>query len=115
MSGKNKFIKFLWENLRSLAFGSIGASYVQAGTNFTNPIVQLVLYNGTNQDVFISNDGINDKHYLPSGVSYVIDICANKVSSEGLYPPEYSGIFVKQGPGGAPTSGSVYVTAQYAG
>lgn len=115
MTGITKPIRLQWENLRSLAFGSIGATYTRVGAVFANPILILKLYNGTNQDVLVSDDGSNDKDIIPQGANFVIDICSNRVNDIGLFQRGGSAIFVKQGAGGAPTSGSFFVTALYAG
>lgn len=114
MTGINKAIRLQWENLRSLAFGSIGASYTQVGAVFANPILILKIYNGTNEDVFLSDDGTNDKDIIPQGVTFQIDISSNKVNNIGLFQKAGSALFIKEGPDGAPASGSVFVTALHA-
>lgn len=109
-------IRLEYENLRSLAFGSIGAAYTIVGTAFSNPIIIYKIYNGTDQDVLFSTDGTNDKDILPIGANFVVDVRTNKAKDgAGLAVQKGGAFYIKQGAGGAPTSGSVYVTALYAG
>lgn len=114
MAGRNKKIRLDFENLRSLAFGSIGAAYTIVGTAFTHPLRAIKLYNGTDQDVYYSTDGTNDKDYLPSLTTFVFDISTNRSNKGDLLLRDGVAIYVKQGPAGAPSSGSFFVTAIYA-
>lgn len=116
MTGQIFKKRLQYENLRSLAFGSIGAAYVQIGASLANPISIFKIYNGTNQDVLFSTDGTNDKDVIPAGSFFVIDVTTNKSGEHaGLYLRAGESLFIKQGAAGAPTSGSVFITAIYAG
>lgn len=116
MVGKTKNIRFEYETLRSLAFGSITDSYAQIGGDFTNPISILKIYNGTDQDLFISKNGTTDHDLIPQGANFVIDITANKTASEGsFFLRAGDGLFTKRGGSVNPTSGSIFVTAIFQG
>lgn len=116
MTGQIFKKRLQYENLRSLAFGSIGASYVIVGTAFANPISVFKIYNGTNQDVLFSTDGTNNKDVIPAGANFVLDITTNKSGEHaGLFFRKGDAVFIKQGAAGAPTSGSVFVTSLFAG
>lgn len=97
------------ENLRSLAFGSIGANYAAIGTAFTHPITKIHLYNGTDEILLFSDDGVNDKIILPSEGFILLDIAMEGEGSD--YASKGDVWYVKQS--GVPTSGSVYVAAFY--
>jgi len=115
MTGKTKLIRLTWDNLRSLAAASIGANYVIVGTPFQHPLVLLKLKNRTNQPVYVSDDGVNNKDLLDPGDVIVLDIAANKVSEGGLYLPKLRAIYVKNGDVTTPTTSSFIVTSWYAG
>jgi hypothetical protein len=104
-------IRFLPETCRSLAFGSVGASYIGIGTSFTRPIRMLMVQNLTDVSLWFSFDGINDHFPLPTDGYLMLDITANKISSQGFFIAEGQRLYVKDL--GIPSSGSVYVTTFY--
>lgn len=104
-------IKLLPEDARSLAFGSIGVSYMGIGTAFENPIRLLLIQNMTDESLMFSFDGINDHVPLPRDGYILLDVTANKSTEAGMYFAEGTRIYVKQI--GAPTTGSAYVTVFY--
>ena len=104
-------IRLGFETLKSLANGSIGASYTIVGSTFTHPIRILIVNNGTNAALLFSFDGVNDTFYLGASASQTFYISSNKVTDDGLFLPIGSGVYVKQS--GTPNSGSVYVSAFY--
>ena len=104
--------KVLFEPAKSLAFGSIGAAYMGVGTAFNKPMRLLILQNLTDAIVWFSFDGIED-HIPLASISYIIlDITANKATEEGWFVGEGTRVYVKR-LAGAPSSGSVYVSACY--
>lgn len=104
--------RLLFEPVKSLAFGSIGAAYMGVGTAFDKPIRLLILQNLTDALVWISFDGIED-HIPLASISYIIlDVTANKTTEEGWFVAEGTRVYVKQMVG-APTGGGVYVSACY--
>lgn len=105
----NNAIQIFPENLRSLAFGSIGAGYVQIGTDFEFASRILVIQNFTDKQMLFSFNGVDDHLTLPSGGQIVLDVTANKTVTGGCaYFSAGIGIFVKQV--AAPGSGAVYVS-----
>jgi len=102
-------IRLVPEPARTLAHGSIGASYMGVGTAFENPIRIIVIQNITDATLMFSFDGIDDHIPLPREGFILLDITANKSIEHGFYIPEGARIYVKQI--SAPTQGAVYVTA----
>jgi len=94
------------EPLRSLAFGSISASYAGIGTSLTNPSRKLLVQNYTDVQLTFSDDGVNDKFVLASGVQLILDEALNH---QGDYTAAGTRFYVK----GAPDSGSVYLSTWY--
>lgn len=97
---------------RSLAFGSIIASYTAIGNAFERPMRILNIQNLTDATLQFSFDGVNDHFVLPSGGFFLIDITTNKIEDRGFYVSKGTTMHVKRF--GTPTVGSVYVIALYA-
>ena len=108
----SRSIRLVPEVLKSIAFGSIGAAYMGIGTSFSSPIRVLKIQNLTDELLFFSFDGINDHDILPSNGYTIYDISANKTIEQGFYIGEGTRVYVKIS-GGAPSVGSVYITAFY--
>ncbi len=101
-----------FDTLRSLAFGSIGASYLPLGTPFTHPVRVLKILNTTNADMLISTDAVSDYDYIPAGSFVLYDISANEANgSNGWFFPIGLQISVKYST--APASGGVFLVALY--
>lgn len=102
-----------WENLRSLAYGSMAGTYTGIGTPLANPARLIALYNSTDQDLFLSTDGINDKIVIPSRSQRLYDIASNKSVQGGcLFLAAGQRMYVRY-PGSAPTLGSIYFEATF--
>lgn len=99
------------EELRSVAFGSIGASYTAIGDPFENPIPFFILQNYTDADLLFSIDGTTDHIFLPSNGQLIVDISSNRSFADGLFFRTGKSVYVKRS--GTPTSGSVYFSAFY--
>ena len=99
------------EPLRSLAFGSISATYAGVGTSFDHPTRILLIQNLTDVTLLFSLNGVDDHFPLLSNSVMLLDVTANKTREEGLYFAEGSRVYVKES--GTPASGSVYVTTFY--
>ena len=107
-----------FENLRTLAFGSISdASYTAVGASFANPIRILKISNTTDINVFISFDGVLSNAMdvvVPNGF-VLYDLSTNKASQAGaLEIPSGSTVYVKRIGATTATIGDIYVTAIYA-
>lgn len=107
--------KIAFENLRSLAAGSITNSYVGIGASFANPVRMLKVTNLSDSDLIISFDGINDQDVIAGSSAWIYDFCSNMSTQSGNL--EFSvgkRVYVKY-ISGAPTNGKgVYVTVIYA-
>lgn len=103
------------EPLRSLAFGSISASYAAVGTPSENPIRLFCITNNTQGDMIFSRDPtVTDGELIVTAGSYkLFDISANiNPNKEDKYVfDQYTQFYVKQLE--APVSGSVYIEILY--
>ncbi len=98
----------LMETVRSES--TIGATYTALGAAFTNRIVELVFKNNTNGDVWISDDGVNNKKFFPAGSYEVVDVRTNApIDTDLTFPINYQ-LYIKDGPTPS-TSGTFYVEA----
>lgn len=110
MSYNNQIAR--WEPLRSLAAGSISGTYANVGTSFANSAVKVLYNNLTDATITIStNGGLNDHLILGAGQAFVDDIATDRVGpNDQLLMPRYTQVMVK----GSPTTGSFYLSVQYA-
>lgn len=100
------------EPIRSLAFGSIGASYAAVGTGLEFPAREFLINNLTDADLMFSFNGVNDHFVLASRSAWINDCCANQVGTEGFFLRRTNVLYVKRI--GTPTSGSVYLSVIFA-
>jgi len=105
--------RILAEPLRSLGFASIGATYTAVGTALAFPSRIVSIKNMTNASVIFSYDGTNNNEILPASSAMILDFTTNRVNVEGIFFGEGTVIYAKQGPDGAPGSGSVYISSYY--
>lgn len=99
--------KATFSTLRTLAAGGIGATYAEIGSTFERPARAIRMTNNTDGDLFLSDDGVNNKWYLPS-TSYVLyDVSSNGWSNSNYRLPEGTQIWVKED--STPTTGSVHI------
>lgn len=107
-------VRIRYENLRSLAFGSISGAYAGVGAAFANPVRILKITNTTDADLLVSFDGINDKDIIAASSAWIHDYGSNKADVGGQLDQSFGErVYVKES-SGAPTLGSVYVTVIYA-
>ena len=104
-------IRLMFEPVRSLSFGSIGAGYMGIGTALVYPARQIFVQNETNALLMFSLDGVNDHCPLPASGFLLLDVTSNKTVIQGFYVAEGTRFYVKEI--GTPTSGSVYVSVMY--
>lgn len=96
--------------LRSLAAGSISGAFAAVGTPFTSAVRLICLTNNTDGDMFFSDDGINNKLFIPKGSFKLFDLASNKTNNNTTYVLRTgTQFYVKQS--SAPTTGSVYIEA----
>lgn len=101
------------EELRSLAFGSIGAGYTALGSPMENPVVNYCIDNNTDEAVIISQDGVTDHIFVGANSFKLYDVQSNHGKGDALMLSKGTQLYVKQ-ESAAPTTGSVYVTVFYA-
>lgn len=94
------------EPLRTLAFGSISGTYAGIGIALMFPSRKLLIQNYTNAQLTFSDDGVNDKFVLASGVQLLLDEALNH---QGDYTAVGTRFYVK----GTAASGAVYVSTWY--
>lgn len=109
-------LRATYEPLRVIAFGAIPAAYAPNGA-FGDPLSEMgrivTIKNGTDSDVYISLDGINDHEWLPSQSFDKTDHTSNKASRPGgfLGVPAGTQFWIRYG--AAPTSGQVTMSVVY--
>jgi|SRR5690606_29182481 len=113
MSNYSLAVRWRAEPLRSLAFGSISATYAAIGTAMAHPIINYRIQNYTDQPLLISYDGQTDHDIVGTGGFVLFDASSNKGKGDVLALPQSTVIYAKQA-SVAPGSGSVYVSAYYA-
>lgn len=101
------------EELRSIGFASISASYAAIGTQTDNPIRLFCITNDTQGDMILSLDGVTDHFFLKAGSFKLFDVQSNMTPSieSSFVFSTGTQFFVKQVT--APVSGSVYVEVLY--
>ena len=95
------------EQMQTLPFSSIGASYTKIGTNFNHQMRMVKFVNLTDATLIFSFDGIVDHDIIPAGGFSLYDFCTNQELNGGFFVSVGTAIYVKES--GTPTSGAVYV------
>jgi hypothetical protein len=114
MSSQQSAIRFEWEELRSVAFGAIGANYTAITPAFQNEGRIMIIKNLTDQAVLISGNGVNNGTIIPAGSAESYDLTTNRSEAGGTYVfSANSYLYVKHN-GVAPTTGSLYITYCFA-
>jgi hypothetical protein len=106
--------KVRYEELRSLDFASIGATYTAVGSSFSHSVRQLKVNNLTDVNLLISFDGATDHDIVAANSAYILDYSSNNEMPGGQFEhPVGETLYVKEQ--SAPVgSGNVYVTVIYA-
>ena len=101
-----------FDTLRTVAHGSISGSYAAVGTALGFPSNAMRIINNTDGDMFFSDDGTNDKLFVPAGSFVLYDISSNKNSpGDALLIRAGTTFYVKQST--AATKNSVYIEILY--
>jgi len=101
-----------FEEIREVAFGSIGAAYAAVGSA-TSDMARLVgITNTTDVEVYISFDGTTNHLRLASGSFKLFDLTANEID-KGLLLKKATTFYAKR-VSGAPTEGSVWIEVMFA-
>lgn len=116
----NLAIRLKAEPVRTIAFGSIGASYTPVGSSasaakYLNPIRVYFIQNLTDKSLMFSWDGVNDHFPLDASAFLLIDVMSNRSDMGGACSiAQGDSTYVKEIGGVAPTVGNVYLTVFYA-
>ena len=101
-----------FDTLRSLAFGSISASYAAVGTVLLYPARLIVFTNQTNGDLFVSTDGSTNMLFLAANTFKLFDLSTNRLNVDQMFVlPAGTQFYTKQST--APTSGALYIEILY--
>jgi len=96
------------DNLRELGFASISGAYATVGTPLTDHARIICFSNSTDADMYISDDGVNNKLRLAANSFRLIDFSTNKIRDDGLFVSQGTQFYVKQN-SGAPSRGNVWI------
>jgi hypothetical protein len=102
-----------FEELRTLGFAAIGAGWTPVGAPFEFPSRTWKIFNRTNVDLMMSDDGIKAVEIIPAGIFWTYSITNLKTDNQGLFTGKGVQIYVKAA-GALPASGSVYLSTMYA-
>lgn len=107
-------IRILPETIRTVAYSAFVGGYQPIGNALEFPSRVIKFYNGTDADVYLSWDGVNNHEILPSKAFVLLDICSNKITDTGL------GFFIAQNTqfwaiptAAVPTVGNIYLSTYY--
>jgi len=100
--------------LRTLAFGSVGATYAPLGSALGFQARIICFTNTTNSDVLLSMDGSTDQLIVPAGSFKLFDVTVNHrpVNMDDFCFAIGTQWYVKYA--SAPSSGAVYIEVVYA-
>lgn len=101
--------------LRKVLFGAITGSYTNFGTAMTQNLRMFKITNNTDGDMLISDDGTNDKMFVPAG-GFILYDCAINAMNVKNSDSFFIGIGVQFSIkySSAPTKGAVYFEGLYA-
>lgn len=105
-------IRILPEVLRSVPYTAFVGGYIAIGTPLAHPARLIKLYNGTDADMLISWDGVNNHDILPTKAFILLDVCTNKTRDDGLYVGQDTVFWARQAVAN-PTVGNVYLSVYY--
>jgi len=97
------------ETLRVFSSASLTGSYQNFGTPTVNKAVGFHIINNGSTDVTISNDGTNDKLYVPAGSFVLLDIAANCESDDESFLPAQTQWEIK----GTAGIGNIYLESYF--
>jgi hypothetical protein len=107
MINYNLTVRTLPETERSIVAANVLTTFVALGTPLLYPSRILYLYNGTNEDINLSWDGINKGQTIPAAANEYLNLKTN----DGYFG-QGTQFYVTQ-TGTAPTTGTFYLTSFY--
>lgn len=105
--------KFKADVSRSVAFGSITASYGNLGAALTEVLVMMTIKNTTDVTLWVSEDGSTDHYEIPSGTMESFDFQANTPDDKISGKSVGTQFEVKAASGALPASGNIILEGQY--
>ncbi len=109
-NGQGQRVRF--EDLRTVAFGSVTSGYTAVGTPTEHPVRLICFTNTTDKVILFSLDGVNDMIVVPNGSFKLLDLTANKTSNDSILAiSANTTIYAKYA--AAPGSGAIYVEVLY--
>lgn len=99
------------DEIRSLGFASINATYDPLGGIFEHAMRILRFINNTDGDLYFSFDGTTDNLFVPARSFVLYDISSNDDPTEQFRIQNRTQIYVRYDT--APTSGSAYLECIY--
>lgn len=102
-----------FENVREIAFSSIGASYTAVGSATIDHARLIRIVNQTDAQIYVSIDGTNNQIRMAANSFFLLDLTTNKVTDDGYFINLGTTFYVKQ-VSAAPTSGSLWIEVVYA-
>jgi hypothetical protein len=101
----------LFDAVRSVAYGSITASYTSLGTPFGHAMRLLHFINDTNGDMMISFDGVTDQVPVIANTFNLYDFTSDEDENETFRVAEGTQIYIKYLT--APSTGTFYLACMY--
>jgi hypothetical protein len=102
-----------WEPLRDISYVSMALTYVGVGAPMAYPIRLMKVYNQTDQTLFLSNDGLSDKDFIPANSQFIYDIGSNTSTQGGWLVMNAGARLYVRYPGTPPTLGGLLVAVIY--
>ena len=102
------------DTIRTLDHTSISSSYATIGTALSHAVRLVCIINNTDGDMFASDDGVNDKLFIPKNSNRIYDLNANRDGglNQALKLPVNRQFYIKQST--SPSTGAVYLESWYA-
>ncbi len=97
----------VFEPIREIAFGSIGATYTPVGGAITDHARLIRFVSTLDTEVYISLDAINDHIRLTPNGFFLIDLSSNKVRDDGLFLAIGTIFYIKEVV--SPSSGELWI------
>lgn len=113
MSQYSLAVRWRPEELRSLAFSSVAASYTAIGDPMEHPIINYKISNATDANILVSFDGTTAHDFIAANGFSLYDVSSNKGKGDVLALTKGAQVYIKR-ESAAPTSGNVYLSAFYA-
>ena len=92
--------------LRTFESASLTSSYQLVGSVFTYPVRIMKITSTSTTDVLVSWDGINDHEIIPAGSFLLLDVSANRETSQICEISKGTSILVK----GTAGTGNIYIS-----